>query len=534
MFPPAYTLTVLVLTLLQFSFDKNFRNVCEKEGLGQTNATSACQNNRDRKEIRQLNDNELTYFINIYNENLLNNNTQQWGDEISELGVVQIFDELLEKKLKTPYWDYRIDLNLSDPSSGAIWDDPRFSKVSEAVDAQWLAEFINNDIQEDSNDFFDDPNIDLWKRRAEALNAMRKVKGNDVFWHLLILVSIETGIDQQRIIINKTNCAEYHTLYWNGTHCTSYLRDGAHCLSNSECVTKQCNRQVCGVKKLITTTTSTTPSPTPQSFTTSYKIPPIVYPTQSNLAENATNLAEISHKNFPWMTTEFLAKELEPPPKFTLSKSQKSEKKKKSKKRKHKKGRTTVATTEPTFYDQIPPTTLETAPTLPGTSPPEALNETNTPIEPERYEADTLDALLVYMPKAKEPAGMIPWTNRMPFRMAYFSFTIIEGGLGKNRKLKEKGARRSKGARIYVKGLDMPSGYKQVTQGKQLRNGIGALARTLHPDNNGPFVEFKMRVENRYGIACKQMCLDSHQRYRRCARKTIRLSPYKRGGSIHR
>lgn len=39
-----------------------------------------------------------------------------------------------------------------------------------------------------------------------------------------------------------------------------------------------------------------------------------------------------------------------------------------------------------------------------------------------------------------------------------------------------------------------------------------------------------MRVENRYGTVCKQMCLDSHQRYRRCARRTIRLSPYKRFG----
>jgi hypothetical protein len=61
-----------------------------------------------------------------------------------------------------------------------------------------------------------------------------------------------------------------------------------------------------------------------------------------------------------------------------------------------------------------------------------------------------------------------------------------------------------------------------------MRSGIGAMARTLDPDNNEPFVEFKMRVENRYGTPCKQLCLDSHHRYRRCARRTIRLSPYKK------
>lgn len=61
-----------------------------------------------------------------------------------------------------------------------------------------------------------------------------------------------------------------------------------------------------------------------------------------------------------------------------------------------------------------------------------------------------------------------------------------------------------------------------------MRSGIGALARVLDPDNNEPFVEFKMRVENRYGTPCKQMCLDPQQRYRRCARRTVRLSPYKK------
>lgn len=32
-----------------------------------------------------------------------------------------------------------------------------------------------------------------------------------------------------------------------------------------------------------------------------------------------------------------------------------------------------------------------------------------------------------------------------------------------------------------------------------MKTGIGALGRVLNPNNNEPFVEFKMRVENRYG-----------------------------------
>lgn len=52
--------------------------------------------------------------------------------------------------------------------------------------------------------------------------------------------------------------------------------------------------------------------------------------------------------------------------------------------------------------------------------------------------------------------------------------------------------------------------------------------RTLNPQTTGPFVEFKIRVENKYGSNCKQMCLDSNQRYRRCARKVVRISTYKK------
>lgn len=61
-----------------------------------------------------------------------------------------------------------------------------------------------------------------------------------------------------------------------------------------------------------------------------------------------------------------------------------------------------------------------------------------------------------------------------------------------------------------------------------MRRGTGAVVRTLSPELNGPFVEFKLRVENKYGNACKQLCLDSRQRYRRCARKALRLSTYKK------
>ena len=61
-----------------------------------------------------------------------------------------------------------------------------------------------------------------------------------------------------------------------------------------------------------------------------------------------------------------------------------------------------------------------------------------------------------------------------------------------------------------------------------MKRGTGALVRTLNPEIAGPFVEFKIRVENRYGSPCKQMCLDSKQRYRRCARRVVRLSAYQK------
>lgn len=52
--------------------------------------------------------------------------------------------------------------------------------------------------------------------------------------------------------------------------------------------------------------------------------------------------------------------------------------------------------------------------------------------------------------------------------------------------------------------------------------------RTLNPQTTGPFVEFKIRVQNKYGSNCKQMCLDSNQRYKRCVRKVMRISTYKK------
>lgn len=97
----------------------------------------------------------------------------------------------------TPYWEYRLEVNASNPEASALWSAPQFEAINQANDAQWLIEFIENENQAEDDEFFgDDPFSKLWKRRRAALKVMRNVKRTDVFWHLLLLVSIETGLDQ--------------------------------------------------------------------------------------------------------------------------------------------------------------------------------------------------------------------------------------------------------------------------------------------------------------------------------------------------
>lgn len=356
--------------------------------------------------------------------------------------------------LLTPYWDYRIEQTLIDPRGSSLWKDNYLNKVHQAKDAEWLFQFIQDDINEEKNEFFDnDSDIVLWRRRSEAVKKMREVKNMDVFWHLLLLISIETGIDQTEGMFTHKTCSEYRLTSWNGSYCKPLISEGFRCLTDSECTTQNCVYKLCKTRQKETTTTTT-------------KLP-MISTTETPLT-STTLIPNIVHTNFAWLTTEFLAKELDPSTAIKVKSYDNLPKKKNRKKKGKKRPKTTPTPTEQTFEYQIPPTTLQTEPTLPSYMNSTTLNETNAPIEPEKYGGDTLDALLVYMPTPKVPAGMIPWTNRMPLKMAYFTFTIIEGGLDKNKKLKEKGVKRAKGARIYVKGLDMPSGYKQVTQVKCL------------------------------------------------------------------
>lgn len=167
-----------------------------------------CNYNVLRKEIRQLNRHELESFIQVFNEYSAMNDTEELNSNIVELGVVQVwvniagfipdcfrFDELLQSRgILTPYWEYRFDLSEERPESSSLWSAPQFQAIKEATDAQWLTEFIENESAVEDDEFFgDDPFSRMWKRRRSALRMMRKLKNTDVFWHLLLLVSIETG-----------------------------------------------------------------------------------------------------------------------------------------------------------------------------------------------------------------------------------------------------------------------------------------------------------------------------------------------------
>jgi len=106
--------------------------------------------------------------------------------------------------------------------------------------------------------------------------------------------------------------------------------------------------------------------------------------------------------------------------------------------------------------------------------------------------------------------------------------------LGDSALLKSSGLKKGEGVwvmgdyLVYATGLNMPVGYTQTMEG-HLQDDGRALIRVLDPEQAGPFAEFKIRVENRYGAPCKQMCLvgpAGKQRYRRCARKVVRLSTH--------
>lgn len=525
------------------------------------------------------------------------------------------FDELLQsKRMLTPFWEYRLELNAENPETSPLWSAQQFQAVNQASDAQWLVEFIENENSVDDDEFFgDDPFSKLWKRRRAALRLVRKLKKTDVFWHLLLLVSIESGMDQTErkiqvwfkninlcflVHINRTSCVRDFGKFtrWANEGCRVALSDGEFCKSSGDCFSRRCSKNYCAsTKRLVTPiasnihltsspTTSNENSPLSAETTQQPTIPTSTEKSQSfestneifftettakttaisTSTENAENVEitafvssgqdesvtlspteieeasngaitnapttqkpahnfdanEMSNEvpNFPTLlkpttapskkpvfqpkyvfrmdppfnrqesepievlkeqlrpdsklavTTEFLANELSTPyPSFNFGLQPSDEKPVKKERRKGKKRRKngrkkTTTTSGP--HDQIPATEMYSDPTL-STFENSTLSEDNSPIDQENYGVDTLDALLVYLPTPKVPT-MISWTSKMPLRMAYFGFTIIEGNLGKHRQLKEKGHKRAKGARIYVRGLGMPSGYTQVTQVQQL------------------------------------------------------------------
>jgi hypothetical protein len=80
---------------------------------------------------------------------------------------------------------------------------------------------------------------------------------------------------------------------------------------------------------------------------------------------------------------------------------------------------------------------------------------------PPANEETNLDNLLSLLPTPSMPEGTIRWNDKTtPFDMAYFTITIAEGPMHR----KEPPKKRAIGARIYLMGLNMPSGYTQITE----------------------------------------------------------------------
>lgn len=76
-----------------------------------------------------------------------------------------------------------------------------------------------------------------------------------------------------------------------------------------------------------------------------------------------------------------------------------------------------------------------------------------------------LDLLLPYLKKRKLPKGTIQWkSNKTPFPVVYFTITIIEGPLAKRQRRPPSNRRRTNDARIFLMGLNMPTGYTQITE----------------------------------------------------------------------
>jgi len=139
-----------------------------------------------------------------------------------------------------------------------------------------------------------------------------------------------------------------------------------------------------------------------------------------------------------------------------------------------------------------------------------------------------LDIFLPYFYRMKR-RGVVLWKEKSPLPSAYFGIAIENKRKGR-RNLKKKRAESGGGISVFATGLSMPVGYTQTMEGFLLEDESGrALVRVLDPEMAGPFAEFKIRVENRYGTPCKQMCLvgpAGKQRYRRCTRRVVRLSTH--------
>lgn len=86
--------------------------------------------------------------------------------------------------------------------------------------------------------------------------------------------------------------------------------------------------------------------------------------------------------------------------------------------------------------------------------------------ENENYDPNNnLDLLLKYLKKPKLPKGTILWREKnAPIPLVYFAVTIIKGSLSRRGKPPLLNKRRVHSIKIFLIGLNMPTGYTQITE----------------------------------------------------------------------
>ncbi|MFH4980112.1 hypothetical protein AB6A40_006821 [Gnathostoma spinigerum] len=104
--------------------------------------------------------------------------------------------------------------------------------------------------------------------------------------------------------------------------------------------------------------------------------------------------------------------------------------------------------------------------------------------------------------------------------LVHFSVTIVKGEPKRRQSLN----RPVDGCKILLTGANMPNGFTQTFEGRQVEGSTAAVVSTLNPETYGPLVEFHLSVFDNKGLKCQQTCLTHRGTYSTCNRDTLRLT----------